>query len=564
MNIMKTIRNILIIVVLCLCTTTMAQMPRTISYQGVLADASGNFISDGNHTLALKIYDASGAVLYSETQTAVVVKGLFNVMIGSTSGLPSNLSFDKAYYLGVGVDGGSELSPRTPLSASPYAFRAQVAEQALALSPNATGVVTKVNNHSGSLKLIGGGATTVTTSNDTILISSSGGGGASGVQGVQNSDGAISITNPNGPVATLGISQSGITSGMLAANSVTGDKIVNGSITNAKIADGSISPLKLDGTGITTGYVLTKTAGAVAWGAVGGGLTLPYVNSTSNASTLFDISNTGAGKTASFKTTNSTSLDTTLHVESNSSASSLSIRNTNTSNTQDVLTVTGAGVGSIGSFSATNTSNLNAAIEAITVGSGGGTSSTSGVSAVLGMVNNTSAGAYSSGVRGLNTASNNNGYGVVGVHYSGGIGVYGESPSGKGVQGVASGTNAGIGVYGVGNGTNAIGVEAEYAGNNASGAALQITNGYLKVAGNKRTAFQHLTTVANINANTTILNYPGMAATDLLIITHRLNNAALIGGCGVWWNGAAWVIVNENAALNMPVGEAFNVLVVKQ
>jgi hypothetical protein len=61
---------------------------------------------------------------------------------------------------------------------------------------------------------------------------------------------------------------------------------------------------------------------------------------------------------------------------------------------------------------------------------------------------------------------------------------------------------------------------ASYTGTSTTGTALEINNGYLKVTGaTNRTAFIHTTSPININANQTRLNYNGMDATDILIIT---------------------------------------------
>jgi hypothetical protein len=102
------------------------------------------------------------------------VKGLFNVIIGSVSPIPGSLAFDRAYYLGVSVDGGSELVPRTAISATPYALYASVAGVANSLSPSVTGVVTSVNEKAGAITLEGGGGTTITNAGNVITISSSG------------------------------------------------------------------------------------------------------------------------------------------------------------------------------------------------------------------------------------------------------------------------------------------------------------------------------------------------------------------------------------------------------
>jgi len=108
---------------------------------------------------------------------------------------PVLLAFDKAYFLGVSADNGTELSPRTALSAVPYALHADVAD---GVSSSAA-VVTRVNGQSGELTLQGGGGTTITNTGGTFTISSVGGSGT-GIQGVQNTDGTLSIANANGPL----------------------------------------------------------------------------------------------------------------------------------------------------------------------------------------------------------------------------------------------------------------------------------------------------------------------------------------------------------------------------
>src|SRR5438128_12357826 len=92
-----------------------AQVPRTISFQGIVTDDAGNLIADGNKSLTVSLYLAAtgGSPIYSETQTVAVIKGRYNMIIGTATPIPANLSFSKAYFLGVSVDGGAELTPRT-------------------------------------------------------------------------------------------------------------------------------------------------------------------------------------------------------------------------------------------------------------------------------------------------------------------------------------------------------------------------------------------------------------------------------------------------------------------
>ena len=62
-------------------TATLAQVPRTISFQGVLLDEAGNPRADGNYELMLSLYDqqSDGSALWSETQTVEVKDGVFSL-----------------------------------------------------------------------------------------------------------------------------------------------------------------------------------------------------------------------------------------------------------------------------------------------------------------------------------------------------------------------------------------------------------------------------------------------------------------------------------------------------
>ncbi|HSQ76377.1 MAG TPA: hypothetical protein VLT13_12510, partial [Bacteroidota bacterium] len=103
------------------------QIPKTISYQCVLTDATGKTVPDGNYTISFRLYDVAlaGTALWSESQTIPVAKGMVNAIIGSATLL--NLPFDKQYWLGVTVGTGSELTPRLLLTSSAYGFRAEQA-----------------------------------------------------------------------------------------------------------------------------------------------------------------------------------------------------------------------------------------------------------------------------------------------------------------------------------------------------------------------------------------------------------------------------------------------------
>jgi hypothetical protein len=102
----------------------------TISYQGRLADSSGNPLT-GKYNLEFRIYDvpAGGVPLWTEMWTggnAVDVSdGLFNVMLGSIdSTLASAIEGHDELYLGITVGTDSEMVPRVQLGSVPFSMQA--------------------------------------------------------------------------------------------------------------------------------------------------------------------------------------------------------------------------------------------------------------------------------------------------------------------------------------------------------------------------------------------------------------------------------------------------------
>jgi hypothetical protein len=148
---MKTIKHILSMMAVTLglvlpLAVSSSRAQQVISYQG-LATSNGVNLS-GSHTLVLAIYanPTGGTALWSETQSDVTfTDGIFNVLIGSDTPLPifdagSYTGKPRAaadYYLGVSIDGGAELTPRSQLGAAPTAWSARFADSARVAS-NAT------------------------------------------------------------------------------------------------------------------------------------------------------------------------------------------------------------------------------------------------------------------------------------------------------------------------------------------------------------------------------------------------------------------------------------------
>jgi hypothetical protein len=179
----------------------LAQVPRTISYQGVLTDAANNPKPDGNYMITFSFYEsgAGGEAIWSESKSVKINKGLFSTSLGYQTPFSSSVKFDKPYWLGVKVEDEAELTPRIALTSSGYSISSNTAFDV------ADGKVVKsLNNLKDNVTIEGSGGTTVNTNGSTITISSSGEGGT-GIQGVQNTNNTIDITNPNGPTATINL-----------------------------------------------------------------------------------------------------------------------------------------------------------------------------------------------------------------------------------------------------------------------------------------------------------------------------------------------------------------------
>ncbi len=140
---MKRTRTFLICALLAVFSVLHLNAQTMISHQGLVTTPDGTPISDGTFTLTFRLYDAEagGNTLWTETQDNVeVTNGLFSVQLGRIEPL-TDLPFDQPYFLSIatGDDTVTELTPRLPLTATPYALHAErLAESALEAGDNVT------------------------------------------------------------------------------------------------------------------------------------------------------------------------------------------------------------------------------------------------------------------------------------------------------------------------------------------------------------------------------------------------------------------------------------------
>ena len=188
--------------VLVLSSLLLAQIPQTISYQGLLTDASGNPKPDGNYQFTFYLYESSsgGSSIWSEVKTLAVSKGLFSTSLGDTSPFGSTILFDKPYWLGIKVGTEPELTPRIEMTSSSYSFTTDKTVIPLNLDGtlNGSNYILTGNNHGTGHGILG-----VSTSGyGTVGISSGTSGETIGIAGNSSSPDGYAVSGWN--LATTG------------------------------------------------------------------------------------------------------------------------------------------------------------------------------------------------------------------------------------------------------------------------------------------------------------------------------------------------------------------------
>lgn len=213
-------------------TDATAQVPRNISYQGQLLE--NNQAATGAFTITLNYYTAGGSTpIYTETFSNVPVEnGIFNVILGSNGGFPASMDFNEQYFVGVQVNGGQELTPRTAMLASPYALNANAvngftvsdlpaAGQLLVLDAN--GRVPQSALPASPTFVAGNNITIQQDSSSNTYIFSSTGGQSSGITGVTVGNGLIG-GGTSGEIQ-INLAPNGITTDMIAPGAITGTRL---------------------------------------------------------------------------------------------------------------------------------------------------------------------------------------------------------------------------------------------------------------------------------------------------------------------------------------------------
>jgi hypothetical protein len=103
--------------------TEAISIPQMLSYQGRLTDSFGVPVTDTTYSVTFRLYDvlSGGSPLWSETQQFRTKTGLFSVLLGSVTPIDSTPAGGAAY-VGMAIEGGSELAPRLRIASAAYSY----------------------------------------------------------------------------------------------------------------------------------------------------------------------------------------------------------------------------------------------------------------------------------------------------------------------------------------------------------------------------------------------------------------------------------------------------------
>ncbi|MCK6559667.1 hypothetical protein HUU39_19290 [candidate division KSB1 bacterium] len=112
--------------------TLHAQIPHTLSYQGVLTDNAGKPRPDGSYSFTFRFYTSptGGTAIWSETKDLLVKSGLFSTALGDKTLFGASVKFDTQYWLGIQVGSDAELAPLIALTSVGYSFSSLRADTA--------------------------------------------------------------------------------------------------------------------------------------------------------------------------------------------------------------------------------------------------------------------------------------------------------------------------------------------------------------------------------------------------------------------------------------------------
>ena len=117
--------NFLLILFTLLCPLWVAAIPMTLTHQGHII-ASDNTPMTGAFTVTFALYEQAegGSAIWNESFPVVFDSGYYSVILGIDNALsPSDFTSD-SLFLGVTLQGSTEMEPRHQITSVPFAFKA--------------------------------------------------------------------------------------------------------------------------------------------------------------------------------------------------------------------------------------------------------------------------------------------------------------------------------------------------------------------------------------------------------------------------------------------------------
>lgn len=397
-------------IISCSSSTIMAQMSKSITYQGHLFSDKGEPI-DGKLRMTFSLYDDTQTVqfIHQETQDVQIEQGLYTVQLGQVK--PFAVDFERQYFLSVSINGVE--SKRVSLTAVPYAIKALGVHDASVhdndINPNGS------KNGDG---LISNGASVEWKPVITSIIG----------------DGSIQASTIGG-IAYVSIAEGSITPSKIAANSISPDRLLVPKAPKDK------QYLSFDSVRKTLVWVDAPSLT----------LTLPYKQQAAFTDTLFSIRNTRNGPAGRFSIETNPGTHHALIAENNGVGSAIAgfaKGNGNAgyfSSTGATGTASGVRVEYASRRHALDVTNANTSI-----------ANTSGILSVhqsnadssfgvTGMILHANPGIHSAGIRGVVSSTGNKAIGVHGIHAGKGIAIMGSTKTGVGIIGQSEDSIAIIG-----------------------------------------------------------------------------------------------------------------------
>ena len=120
--------------------TASADVPKILHYQGILSDTAGNpvhCLTDGScvdsYSMTVRLYAAAdgGNALFEQSEENVEIShGVFEITLGEPAPITLDVVAGSELFLGLSINGGTELMPRLRVASSAFALKAQHAVSA--------------------------------------------------------------------------------------------------------------------------------------------------------------------------------------------------------------------------------------------------------------------------------------------------------------------------------------------------------------------------------------------------------------------------------------------------